>query len=512
MSTLESLKPWLGRKSVRGLLLLAVIIVAAMLLSGQDDVALDAKPDTKTIVTTTTATEYVGGKSISLIGNVRAFTEAVVTAEQAGRVVGVNVSLGQSVSAGTVIATLENASERAAVLQAEGVYDAAVAAAAQSTVGVDEAQNGVKNAQNNAVSAFKSAFNVTNGVVLNNIDTFFSSPNTSVPGLKIDGRGFTNQLNQDRVSFQTLLSTWQIKTNTISSDSDLGAELQYASESVQNVINTIDTFIAVFNQQENSDRYSDAELQSFSTTFTSLRANLISTQSSLDAALTGLDAAADTLERAQLSSVGSVNSAADAQVKQALGSLRSAQANLAKTILRTPISGTINSLSVRTGDFINNFDTVAIVANNEALEVVTYISDTERSMISEGDTVLIEGQYEGVVTSIAPAVDPVIKKTQVRIATEGANIQNGDTVRISKEASDQATVLETVRVPLTAVKFDLEDGYMFTISDGRLVSVPVEIGNVFGSSVEILSGITSSDEFVVDARGLQVDEEVEIAN
>ena len=333
-----------------------------------------------------------------------------------------------------------------------------------------------------------------------------------MPGLKIDGRGFTNQLNQDRVSFQTLLSTWQIKTNTISSDSDLGAELQYASESVQNVINTIDTFIAVFNQQENSDRYSDAELQSFSTTFTSLRANLISTQSSLDAALTGLDAAADTLERAQLSSVGSVNSAADAQVKQALGSLRSAQANLAKTILRTPISGTINSLSVRTGDFINNFDTVAIVANNEALEVVTYISDTERSMISEGDTVLIEGQYEGVVTSIAPAVDPVIKKTQVRIATEGANIQNGDTVRISKEASDQATVLETVRVPLTAVKFDLEDGYMFTISDGRLVSVPVEIGNVFGSSVEILSGITSSDEFVVDARGLQVDEEVEIAN
>ncbi|MCB9810492.1 HlyD family efflux transporter periplasmic adaptor subunit [Candidatus Nomurabacteria bacterium] len=513
MQIIERLKPWLGRKSVRGAIIVMVIIIAVIYYSSNGNETVAELEVQNPVVKLTNATEYAGGQSLSLVGNVRAFTEAQITSERAGRVVSVNASLGQQVSAGAVLATLENASERASVLQAEGVYDAAVAAAAQSNVGVNEAQNGLRTAQNNAVSAFKSAYNTTNGIVINSIDAFFSDPtNKNVPGLRIDGKGFTSQLNSERVALQTILSTWQTKTNTISAQADLDVELEYASQNVQKIINMVDTFLLIFSQQDNGSRYTEAELQSFSTSFTGLRSTLIGVQSSIDTAEAGLSSARDAVKRSELSAQGGTTSSADAQVKQALGSLRSAQANLAKTILRTPISGTVNSLSIRTGDFINSFTQVAIVANNNALEVVTYISDSEKNLIKEGDVVLIDGKYEGTVTEIAPAVDSATRKTEVRIATEGTDIVNGDTVRITKEVSLDEAADGTVKVPLTAVKFERENGSMFIIEDKTLVSKPVVLGNVLGNSVEILEGITKDDLFVVDTRGLVAGEEVEIQN
>lgn len=511
MQNLKKLEQWLGKTTVRTAAVMLVIAIIMLIFKGNlfNETTTDNEVQ-RQLVAVTTPTQYAGGQSLSLIGSVRAFTEAAVTTERAGRVVSVNVKLGQQVQAGTIIATLENASERASVLQAEGMYDAAVAASAQSGVGVDEARNSERRAKDSAVSVFKSAYNTTNGVIVGTIDSFFSNPNGFTPGLRITGQGFTSLLNSERVAFQTILPTWQSKVNTITPDSDLEVELGYAKENVQRTVNMIDTFLAVFSKHGGSNAYSDEDLQNLSNTFTGLRSSLISIQSNIDAALSGLDAAADTLRRAELSASGGTTSAADAQVKQALGSLRAAQANLAKTILRTPVSGTVNSLSIRTGDFVNSFTPVAIVANNSALEVVTYISDIERDLIQKGDEVIVEGKYTGRVTEIAPAVDTITRKTEVRIATEGADISNGDTVRISKDVVIDEKSDNTIRVPLTAVKFERENGSVLTVIDGVLVSRPVTLGIVLGGSVEITEGLSADDTFVVDVRGLIPGTEVDI--
>lgn len=486
-------------KIIAGILLIA--LVAALFIAQRENETEVATAESTQVVELTTATAYAGGQSLSLVGNVRAFSEAAITSEGSDRVTSVPVSLGASVQAGQTIATLENASERAAVLQAEGVYDAALAAAAQNEVGVSEGQTALRNAQNNAVSAYKSAYNTVDAGVRNSIDVFFTDPDRSVPGLRIDGSGLTRSLNDERVAYQTILPAWQAKVQTISINNDLPAELTYASDITQRTIQFVDSFITVFNRQESLNRYSEEEITAFRAEFSSLRSTLITTQSNLDDAVTRLKSAKDQITRAELSASGGVSSAADAQVKQALGSLRAAQANLAKTVLRSPISGTINSLSVRTGDFVSANQQVALVANNNALEVVTYISDSERSVLTSGDEVVINNEYTGVVTEIAPAIDPVTRKIEVRIATEGEALQNGDTVRISKEITE--VDLDTIMVPLSAVKFNADNGVVFMVVDGVLESREVEIGNVRGSSVEIVDGLTPTDEFVSDARGLQ---------
>ena len=166
---------------------------------------------------------------------------------------------------------------------------------------------------------------------------------------------------------------------------------------------------------------------------------------------------------------------------------------------------------MRTGDFVGPQTVVAEIANNGALQVVIFVGEKERDAFTVGEIVSIDDAFEGTVTEIAPAVDAETGKTEVRIAIESTDIQNGDTVTVSKiiEQSSEST---SVIVPLSAVKFESEDGYMFIVEDGRLVKRSVELGIVRGGSVEIVSGISATEEFVKDARGLVEGTEVDIMN
>ena len=487
---------------------IAVVLIVANLLFGNDKDQADHVNDILPVVTVTSAATLSGDQEVSVVGSVRAFSEAAITTEASGRVTSVNAALGQVVPAGFVLATLENASERAAVLQAEGSYESALAAAQQGNVGLDQANTNLRNAQNSAISTFKSSYNTVNGVVRNNIDAFFGNPDSKVPGVKIEGQ--THFLNSERVAYQNLLSTWQLEVSNLNKDSDLSSALGDAGERVDRTIALTDVFISLFNAPDPDKSYTDDELLTLSTTFTSLRESLLGTKTLINNAEASLENAEDALRRAEIGATGSQGSAADAQVKQALGSLRAAQANLEKTILRTPISGTVNALNVRVGDFVGQQAVAARVANNNALEIVTFVSDKEIAAFAVGEEVVIEDSYIGTVTEIAPAVDPLTRKTEVRIAIETEDIQNGDTVTISKAFATDTQESQPVFIPLSAVKFEIEDGYIFTVENGLLVQKPVELGVVRGGSVEIISGLSQTDEFVLDARGLLSDTEVEV--
>ncbi|NCT02021.1 hypothetical protein GW766_02090, partial [Candidatus Parcubacteria bacterium] len=137
--------------------------------------------------------------------------------------------------------------------------------------------------------------------------------------------------------------------------------------------------------------------------------------------------------------------------------------------------------------------------------------DSERMLLSENDAVLINGTVAGKVTQIAPAVDSATGKTEVRIAAEGTDIVNGDTVRITKEFSDTVASTEAVvTVPLSAIKFEIENGFVFVVTEGVLKARPVTLGVVRGGTAEITAGITGTEPFVKDARGLQEGVSVEI--
>lgn len=515
MKIITQAKTLLIKKPIYLISLVLILIIIINLTGIFNDAELtDAQVSESTpIVTLISAREYTGSSPINLIGTIRPVAEANITTERSGRVVNVPVKLGDSVRTGQIIASLENASEQASVLQAQGVYEAALANSASNDVGLDQAKTALNSAKQKAVSTFKSTYNTINGLILNSIDPFFSNPNTPLIGLRISGKGYTATLNNERKSYQSLLPEWQQRANNLNTKSNLVSELNYALDQVKKTINFIDTFIVVLNSQTRDSQYSETELQSLIANFTGLKGNLLSIEVEIENSLNGLTNAENNLRRAEVSSSGSSISLVDAQVKQALGTLRAAEANLAKTILRSPINGTINNLSVKTGDFVNAFTSIAKVANNDALEIITFVNESEKSLFAIGDEISIENKYSGIVTSIAPAIDPTTRKIEVRIITDNTNLTSGNTVRLIKQKNiinDNSVDSQPLTIPLSAVKFELEDGYVFLVENSVLVAKPVTLGAIKNGSVIISTGLNFNDEFVLDARGLTAGTKVEV--
>ncbi len=500
-----------GKKRLIGLAILLVggVIVLKVLGGGESEQTVEAK---LTEVELRSVSELASNASFDTVGKVEAVSEANLQAESGGRITAVNVKVGDTVGAGAIIASLENSAQRAALTQAQGSYEAALAASAQSGIGVNEAGTALTAAENGAVNAYRNAFNTVNSTIYNSVDTFFGNPNAQIPGLKIDGVGFTTTLNNERVAYQRLLPEWQQRSQSISTGSNLDAELAYAKTQVERTITLVDMFITVFNQSGQVGGYSEAELQTYSTNFTALRATLIGTRTSLDGALSALTSARDAKRRAELGASGGTVSASDAQIKIALGSLQSAQSAYQKTIVRSPIQGVVNALYLKTGDYVSPGQPAAIVANNNGLQIKTFVSEIDSANLNVGDAVSIEGGASGVITAKADALDPSNGKVAVVVGVNpDSSLTNGATVKVTFSQVSEVKEDNRIIVPLAALKITPEGAAVFTVnSENKLEATTVTRGQLFGDNIEIISGITKETRIVTDARGLKAGQTVNI--
>lgn len=471
--------------------LVALLVGAFMLLRGGEE---DAAATEGRFVTLATVGELSGtGGSVDLIGTVRSVTEANLLAQNGGTVRSVRTRLGGTVGAGSVIAELENAAERAVVLQAEGAYDAAVAARnAQS----------LPDTQNSARDTYRNAFTSLDTIVENDVDAFFGAPTPSGPDLLIYPDYSTQtSLSRERSRIDTLMRTFEgnLATADTRTPEALLSEAESTARQVQTFLNQL---AAAANQR-------DSRVTAEQT------ASLASARTGVNGILSSITAARSGLRSGTVSATAS----SDASVKQALGALRGAQAALERTVVRAPIGGQVNFLPIRVGDYVTPMQHVATVAQNGALEIVAYVSEDNRDLLVAGGRVTVDGEYDGIITSVAPALDPTTKQIEVRVAVTGANeLVNGQSVHIA--LPDLAPRAETeiveqgpVLLPLAAVKLRAGDRIVFSVGDdSRLVAHAVTVGEVRGDRIEILSDIAKDLRIVADARGLAEGEQVRVAS
>jgi RND family efflux transporter MFP subunit len=481
------------------IIVLALASVAfAALNRGGSSKNLDGKSENLPLVELISAREFAGSGSINLIGSVRAFSETSLTAEASGRITSVPVSLGDEVFSGQIIATIENASEQAAVLQAEGAYEAALASSNQTSTG--NTQNRFENKKDEIISVMKKAYISADNIIKSKIDLFIDEPESRFPefSTSLSDYFLRQDINKKRQSLQSTFEDWDILVDSLTVDSislsDLEQAISYLRE-IEELMRMISNGSVDF---DSNSTVSDSEISAYIS-------NVSSSRNTVSSLIIELNQNKESL-RSSTSEVTIL----DAQLKQSLGSLNAAKANLAKTIIRSPISGTVNNLSVRTGDFVSVQQRVAEIANNNALEIVTFVGTSDKKVISVGAEVTIEDEFIGVITEIAPAIDSSTGKTEVRIASESSEFQNGDTVRITKSFEKSDTTNDIVNIPLSAIKFQLEDGFVFVLENQELVLRPIILGTIRGGSAEVIEGLSAQDEFVLDARGLVEGTKVEI--
>ncbi len=498
--------------------ILAVLVIGGVVhaLSGS---STDTQAEVPTVTVSSLSALSGGETGVGVLGTVRSVTEANIVTEAGGTVRRVYVKIGQSVGAGAVLAELDNASQAAAVLQAEGAYDQAIAGRSATKLQGGNAQASLVEAQNSARDTFRSANATVENTLRNNVDAFYGGPTPVGPLLLISPLTSGDSLSRERRDMTTMTAQWDSELATVDS-ANPATLLDTAYARVQQVSVFLNDLSRIAN--DTGSGATAAQLASLATarsTINGLLSSLSAARTSYRAAVTAANVA-DT----QTNSTDSATASADASVKSALGALRAAQAAYEKTRVRAPIAGTVNFFSLHVGDFVPMQTHVATVARNNALEVVASLPEDERDVVGVGDMVQIaEGGGKGVVTSVSPALDPNTKQIQVEIAVnDDSSLVDGQAVHITipglvqkHDTPKQATTTpaaQTTLLPLAAVKLRSSDRVVFTVgADSRLVAHPVTIGDVVGDKIQITSSLPTDLEIVTDARGLTEGEKVQIA-
>jgi RND family efflux transporter MFP subunit len=506
---------------------LVLLILSVRFFTSSKAVAdLESKPRLVEV----SAVSNLSNKStpIPLVGVVTSVSEATIRAESSGKLTRVYKKLGDQVFAGQIIAEFENSGERASVLQAEGVYESAKAGRDIANINSATTNGNIGDTKNTSLNSITSAYTTMDDLVRTKTDIAFSDARAQSPVLKLlfPDSILSSKIQNERRDIELMLKEREARNRTLTTDADLISEFAKIQTEVQIVKSYLEDLSVAYNKAIPNSDFSQGAIDGQKTSLSIARSTIAGTVSSLTAAKVTLANAIAAQEIAGRTT-GDKNpntASADASVKTAQGSYLAALSRLEKTIIRSPISGALNSLTIETGDFVNQSTQVAVVSNNGALEVQAYVTEEDAKRVAVGSTVKINSTIKGVVTRIAGAIDPSTKKIEVKIGILENNKEliNGQSVRIeianvasklSSTLNNSATVAKNgiIKIPLSAVKITPRGSYVFTVSaSSTLQSVTVETGTLLGEEVQINSGLTSDMEIVKDARGLKEGQTVDV--
>jgi len=460
------------------------------------------------------------------LGRVVSLREAEVSAERQGEIIGVYHSFGDFVGSGTIIAEIENSSERASVLQARSNLDKLKKGSRDEEVdilgiSVSQAESLLEEARISAINTIRSASATSEDVVRNKLDELFSNPQSDQPTLIFSTTN--SQLRIDientRPAIEDMLVDWEVSISSLGDQSDLILSLTKAQENILTLRSFVDDIAEAVNALTPSAGLTQATITSWKTNAGTSRSSLSATSLQISQAKDALTSRQSSLEIAQKQLGLGVTGARSEDVEVAEATLSIARSNLEKTLIRAPISGTINFLEIEQGDFVSAFQPVLVISNNNALEIKAFVTGEDRTDIEVGSKVLIKNKVPGIVSKIAPAIDQSTKRVEVTITIQDSsyeNLTNGESVQLlidrsSKEGGDAPLV--DISIPISALKITPRGVYVFTVNErSELVSLPIIIGPIVGEKIIVEEGLIGTESIVVDARGLKEGQVIEISS
>lgn len=271
----------------------------------------------------------------------------VVRSEIGGKVT--RAAKNGPVAQGALVAQLENSAQRAALTQAEGAYEAAVAASGGNVTSQQSAnQAGVRAWTSATVSAAET--------VRTSVDIYYSDVRGTqgAAGFRLEAFGGAAELNAARTAVEAIFDRWE---GAVVTEGNVTNSLDSLSSDLVTVGTLVDRIAALVPRQDISEAYSESDRSSDAENLATARASITTLQQSVDSARTAITNASKTGD-----------ASAQAQVKQALGVLEAARVAYGKTTVRAPFAGTLVAVNVKTGDILSAGGDVAIIIPREGVE------------------------------------------------------------------------------------------------------------------------------------------------
>jgi len=355
-----------------------------------------------------------------------------------GRVVRVNVAVGQTVSSGQVLASLDtsalvaqranaaaNLASQQAKLSEMQAGPRAVDTQAKQTA-VDQAKQTLQNAYINAATMLSDAYDKSHSGISSNTDTLFNQPNTPSPTLVfgttntqagVDAGNARSAANNAFANWSTELAT----INSASTPSDLDTALMVAITNLQTLRDFNNKLLLALSGAVSSGNFSQAQITAAQTSVGALRdtinglvVSLQGTEQQLANDKLAVQSAQDALNQVLAGPSPQDIQAEQAQVDAANANVQLYNAQISNSIVVAPFSGTVSSVRVKSGD-IALANTVAISLNpKSALQVVAYFTaiDITKIKVAMPAAITLDAygsakQFTATVVSIDTAPSPV---------------------------------------------------------------------------------------------------------
>lgn len=203
------------------------------------------------------------------------------------------------------------------------------------------------------------------------------------------------------------------------------------------------------------------------------------------------------------------------QVEQARGALAYAENQLANTIIRAPVTGTILERAVEKGEFVTTSFVgdrgakgyVVSLADLNDLEVELDISQNDFAKLRSGQHGVVttdafpDRKYDGFIKEISPEANRQKATVQIKVKVikpdEYLRPEMNASVAFladrKPESASNASATPVVLVPSSAVR----DGAVFVLLDGKAVRRAVKTGAANGADVRIEDGLIGGEDLIL---------------
>jgi multidrug efflux pump subunit AcrA (membrane-fusion protein) len=445
---------------------------------------------------TTTVTVGTIEQTLSLTGNLSPISQANVNFQVSGTVTGLDVSAGQTVTAGQVLATVDDSTMQAALTQAQASLAAAQAklAADQSSGSSTTAAQTVATARTNLSNDEVASSDTTavNAQTVNSDQRTISSDQSTVNSDNQAVAAAQQQFSSDGCSSSSSSSTCQTDTQHLST-----AQQQQAKDT--QALTTAETSLQ--NDQVRGREADDQAAARVASDRTALSNALLGGSSSNSSALLQASIAQD-----------------NASVAQAEQTVTDDTKSVGDATLLAPSEGTVAAINVSVGSSVGSTSsgTAAgsaasnassganfIILTPGAFQVTGTISDSQVNEVAVGQHAVVTAAgttdgLPGAVTSVGEiaTVTSGVATFPVTVQVTGSHpsLRDGMSATISVIIN---RVVGVLTVPTSAVHTNGTTSTVQVLKNGVASSVVVTTGAADSSQTEIQSGLAAGDTVII---------------
>lgn len=462
-------------------------------------------------------------QEISVTGSIKPASDASLAFEKSGRVRSVSVDVGAKVVAGQVLVSLENAELVAQLAQAEASVKAAQARLDELKQGgtpaeievekikLSNAQNEQASAQRSASETLQDAYVKIDDAIRNKIDLFFTNPRSNAPQFTLVADSqVKSSVEFDRVKVESILVGWE--SGAGSAALDLNTRFTEAKRGLVTIQTFLDRVATAVNAltpnasltQTTIDAHKASVLSARTTVSTEI-SEVTSSEQALQSARNAVLLQESQLRLKETPARPEQVKAQEAAVEQAEANRLNIQAQLSKTILRSPISGVVTVRDVEVGEIVAANTPVVTVISSQKFKIEARVPESDISEIKLGNKSVItldaypEAEFTAEVIAIDPA-ETIVEgvptyKVTLQFVSADERIKSGLTANVDIVTAEAPQALSVVS---RSVSQKEGKKYVKVKRGEEIVEVEVVTGIRDSSGrTEIKSGLQAGDSVII---------------